>query len=146
MRGLEQPTHGGGRVGHDQPLADDQVGAAFEATGKLRHDARRIGEITLYQQHGVAARIARLRGHMSNQRVEGAGVADLRGPAEHGDGHRVGVLLRYLRRCVGARIIVHDDLVLARKFSEDGAEPPKQDADGGDLIVYGNGEVEHRNR
>ena len=66
MRGLEQPTHGGGRVGHDQPLADDQVGAAFEATGKLRHDARRIGEITLYQQHGVAARIARLRGHMAN--------------------------------------------------------------------------------
>ena len=83
---------------------------------------------------------------MADECVEGAGVANVRGPAEHGDRHGVCVLLRHIRGLVGTRIIVHHDFVLAREFGEHGSEPPEEDADGGDLIVCGNGEVEHRSR
>ena len=128
----------------EAPRPDHQICTPFEPACEFRHDTRRIGEVALHQQHGITTRIPRVGRHMPDERVEGTGVADTRGTSQHGNRHRVRVLFRHLRRFVGARIIVHDDLVLARKLREHGTDPPKQDANGGDLIVCGNGEVEHR--
>ena len=143
---LEQAADRHRRVGHHQALADHEVGAAFEAASKLGDESRRVGEVTLHEQHRVTTRVARLRRHVPDEGVEGTGITDTGGAAEHRDGHRVGVLFRHVGRLVGARVIVHDDLVLTRELREHGTKPPEKDADGGDLVVRGNGEVEHRSR
>ena len=81
---------------------------------------------------------------MAHECVDRLRVADGRLAANDGDRHGVRVLLRHVGGFVVAGVVVHDDLVFARKLGEHRSEPPEQDANGGDLVVRGDGEEEHR--
>ena len=56
----KQSFDGLGCIDDGGTLADHEIGAAFETSRELRNDSRRIGEITLQQQHCVTTRIPRL--------------------------------------------------------------------------------------
>ena len=140
---FEQPLHRRRRIGHREAFTHHQVGAPLETASKLRHDHRRIGEVGLQQQDGVATGIARACGYVPQQRVDGARIAQSRRAAQHRDRHGALVLLGHIGRVVRARVVVHHDFVLARKLGQHCAEPPEQHANGGNFVVRGNGEVEH---
>lgn len=141
--GAEQAAHRNGRVGDHGAFAHDQIRAPFEPASKFRHQDRRIGEVALHQQHGIPSRISRGVRDVTQQGVGGTRIPQMLCAAQDTHRHGALILLGHCRRLVRARVVVDDDFVLARKLSEHCAEPPQQDADGGNLVVRGDGEVEH---
>lgn len=142
----EQTANGDRRVHDGCALAHHQIGAALEASRELGYDARWIGEIGLHQQHRIASRIPRVPRDIPRQRVDRSGISHRLRPTQHRDRHGVRVLLGHLGRLVGTGVVVDHDFILARKFGKHRTESPQQDADGGDLVVRGNGKVEQLGR
>ena len=130
--------------GWDRPLGDDEIGASLEPFHELRKLLGLVGEVGLHRDHRVTPRVPRARGHRAAQGVERPVIADVIGPAEDGEGQDVHVRLQRFRCGVGAAVVVHQNLVLARVLLEHLADAPEQNTDRLRFVVRRYADVQHR--
>src|SRR6476469_9958047 len=65
-------------------------------------------------------------------------------PAEHREGHDLGVGLERRGRCVGAAVVKDEHLILARVVLEHLADAPEQNADRFSFVVRRDADVQHQ--
>ena len=104
---------------------------------------RLIGEIGLHDQHCVATRVSRLGHDRTAQRVQCPSIADVALATQDAEGKNVAIWLERFARRIGAAVVEHDNLVLAREVPQDFANTPEQDADGRRFVVRRNADVQH---
>ncbi len=123
-----------------------EVGAALESLDQLRKVLRRLGEVALQQDHGVAPGVLVVGGHMPDQCIDAGRIATVHLAAEDGQRHHRLIRLEDLPRAIGARVVVDDHVVLPREALKHRSQAPEQDADGSGLVVDRDADAEHVGR